>query len=648
MTGVLAIVSADCFSSLHLYTMPLVETASNKKPFFLWRWFSALWRVFSVIYKVLIIFSVVMFGLALWAASKGGAPIVVEDNIALVLAPSGDVVEQIDVEPGSEFFAQFSDEPPAQTRLRDLIDALDEGAKDSRIKLAVFKLDYMGSVGLAQLEELSAAMQRFRKAGKRIEIYERDFDQYSYYLAAHADAVSLDPQGGVLITGLGAYQNYFKEALDKLGVEVNVFRVGEYKSAVEPFIRNDMSAEAKAANAEWLGDLWQRYTQQVQTARSLPKESVQQYVDGLSASVVRYQGDTAKLALEARLVQHVETLQTFRNRIGKIVGMDDDTDTFKQIYFLDYLRAVHLQKAATSSAAKKVALVVVQGEIVDGSGEVGQAGDDTLVPLLNEARRDEDVVAVVLRVDSPGGSAAASEQIRRAVQRLREAGKPVVTSMSSVAASGGYWVAMSTDKILAQPSTITGSIGIFGLIPTFNQPLEKLGIHTDGVGTTTLAGALRTDRPLSPEVKALIQAGIEKGYRDFIQGVAAGRKLKVEQVDSIARGRVWSGEKAKAIGLVDQFGGLQEAVKLAASLAKVADYELDERQPQRSFNHTWLAALFGSKAHLKVHLESTLLGVQAPKPVRSIVSQWQWLLTSPQPRFVYCAACVGVGRKESP
>ena len=510
--------------------------------------------------------------------------------------------------------------------------------------MAVVKLDGLNSAGLAQLEELNAAIDRFKASGKPVHAYAPSYEQSHYFVAAHANDISIDPLGMVAVEGLSSQQMYFKDALDKLGVVVNVFRVGEYKSAVEPFIRNDMSAEAKTANLDWLGDLWNRYGSLTSVARQLPTDSIDQYVNGMAAGMQRLQGDAAAYAKEAKLVTHIETLSEFRQRMAETVGMDEDLGSFRQIWSEDYLRAVHSSRKHPP-AQSQIALVVVQGEIVDGPGQPGYAGGDTIADLLDEARRDDQVAAVVLRVDSPGGSVYASEQIRRAVQALKADGKPVVASMSSVAASGGYWVSMAADKIIAHESTITGSIGIFGLVPTIDKPLEKLGIHTDGVGTTTLAGAMRIDRPLTPEVKAIIQSSIEKGYRDFINGVAEGRSLQPEAVDRIARGRVWSGLKAKELGLVDGFGGLDAAVTAAAELAELdsGSYELDERHPGMSTPLQTLLHFFGQAAVQSQALGSLSGLVRQLSQAPELRSSLAWI-NDPRGAYARCFCAVNLGR----
>jgi protease IV len=599
------------------------------------RLFDFLWGAVVTLYRLLIILSVVIFIGVLWTALRGGPTPTVEDNMALVIWPAGELVDQLDSE--RVLVERLMREPPSQTRLRDLVDALEAAAEDKRITTVVLKLDTLSSAGMAQLDELKAAMRKFQAAGKKIHAYGPYYDQVSYIAAAAADDVSIDPLGGVLIEGFSVYQNYFKDALDKLGIRVNVFRVGEFKAAVEPFIRNDMSEEARRANAEWLGDLWRHYQKNVAEGRKLPEDAAQKYVANFRSSIETLRGDGAAYAKQAGLVTHIESLQDFRKRMGAIVGMDEEHGSFRQIHYGEYLRAVdhaRRSKPAADATGSQVALVVVQGEIVDGPGEAGQAGGDTLSELLEEVRRDDEIGAVVLRIDSPGGSAWASEQIRRQVQLLRAEGKPVVASMGTVAASGGYWVAMDADQIWANPSTITGSIGIFGLIPTLDQPLQKLGIHTDGVGTTPLAGAFRIDRPLSDDVAAIFQSEVEKGYRDFIQGVATGRKLELAKVEAIAQGRVWSGEDAKGFGLVDAFGGLEEAAAAAAKLAGLedGDWTLEEVTPAPEFPGGLLGQLFGA-----LGLDARgLLGLQ--HPLLQAVEQndpARWLRRFNDPRGLY-------------
>ena len=603
------------------------------------------WTLVTGIYKLMTVSLFVLVLVMLWFAFSGGTPVKVKSNVALVIAPTGQLVEQLDHQSGRAFIEDIAGNTPSQTLLRDLTDALDAGAKDPRIKLAVLKLDGMTDSGMAQIEELGAAVRRFRKSGKKVVAYAPSYDQNAYYVAAQGDEVVLDPMGMVNIEGFSAYNNYFKDALDKLGVQVNVFRVGQYKSAVEPFIRNNMSDAAKDADRQWLGSLWRNYVQDIAQARNVPANATDQYVDAFASAMVKNQGDAAAYARQAKLVTSVETLTAFRKRISAIVGVDDDNGSFRQINFRDYLRAMdHDHGESRQTHDTKVALVVVQGEIVDGEGGNGQAGGDTIADLLDQALRDDHVSAVLLRVNSPGGSVWASERIRRGVDDLRAAGKPVVVSMSSVAASGGYWISMDSNEIWAQPGTITGSIGIFGMIPTIDKPLEKLGIHTDGVGTTSLAGAFRIDRPLSPMAASIIQAQIDKGYQDFVGGVAKARKLPLDKVEAIAQGHVWSGEDAKKLGLIDHFGNLNQAADAAALLAGLQpdDYDLEEFYPEHNYANQ-LFSLFS--AHVRLDMVPGLPAFAQQFLRKADLGRELGWLNDPQGMYARCFCSVSSGRR---
>jgi protease-4 len=599
------------------------------------RLFGWIWRLFVGAYRVLIILWTLVVAGLIWFALQGGAPVRVENNTALTLVPSGTLVEQIN-SPNAGLLRQLGETRPSQTLLRDLTDALGAATTDSRIPFAVLRLDDLQAAGLPQLQELAVAMKKFRAAGKPIYVYGESFDQNQYFIAAHADEISLDPMGMLMLEGYSSYNNYFKDALDKLGVQINVFRVGEYKSAVEPFLRNDMSPEAKQANQAWLNDLWDVYNTSVSAARKLPDRAADHYARDFAPELLKRAGDAAPYALDAHLINHVETLAQFRKRMGDKVGFDKDKGTFRQIDFSSYLRAV--KRTQKNPSSNKIALVVVQGEIVDGDSDSDSAGGDTISNLLDDARRDDDVKAVLLRVNSPGGSVFASEKIRRKVEALQDDGKPVVVSMSTLAASGGYWISMAADQIWAEPSTITGSIGIFGLIPTIDEPLNKLGIHTDGVGTTPLAGAFRSDMPLSPEAKTIVQSTIERGYHEFIAGVSKGRNIPVDKVDSIARGRVWSGAAAKGLGLIDNLGGIEDAEAAAAKLAdlKPGGYRIDELQPQSDVLGRWLGKLLG-ESHADLSFLAALLPQHAGlvQPVRDAAMLLRHF-NDPRGAYVYC------------
>lgn len=599
------------------------------------RWFGFIWGAVVLVYRAVVVLGLLLTLLFLYLTFAGSQPPPVESNMALVIAPAGRLVDSVDQDPMQRFFEELAGEGPMQTQVSDLVEAIERSAEDERISMIALKLDELGYAGMAQIAEIGMALDRFKAAGKPVYAYGQYYDQAQYLLAVHASDIALDPLGGVLLEGFSNYGYYFKEGLDKLGLNVHVFRVGEFKSAVEPFLRNDMSAEARASARDWLGDLWALYGEDVRNQRGPEAESVDQYVASLATDMQRTQGDAATVALEAGLVNRLETLQAYRQRLGQTVGMDEDGHgSFRQIRDIDYLRSVRHHRPL-APAARKVAVVAVQGPIVDGYGEAGQAGGETIAGLLDDARRDDDVAAVVLRVDSPGGSVTASERIRRALLDLKAQGKPVVASMSSVAASGGYWVSMSADKIYAYPSTITGSIGIFGLLLTAEDTLAKLGVHVDGVGTTELAGTFRSDRPLSPQAAQIVQSSIEHGYRLFIEGVAEGRTMPVERVEEIARGRVWSGLDAQSLNLVDALGNFDDAVAAAAELAGLGegDYTVDRRQPE------WgLAAELLRRLRPRVNLQWV---PGAGALLESLRTRWDWSrqldwLNDPQGRYAYC------------
>ncbi len=518
-------------------------------------------------------FNLVFFGLLLvllvaMAAAGRIKPLL--DRSTLVIAPEGALVEQYSIDPGMRALNALGGNSAREVQLRDLLRALDAARTDKRIERVLLRTDQMTFSGYASIREVAAALAKLRAAGKQVVAFGENLDQMQYLLAAQANEVYLDPMGGLMLEGLGRYHQFFREGLqDKLGVDVHVFKVGEYKSAVEPYVLDAASPEAKEADLYWMGDVWRRYLGDIAKARGLTAAQLGADIDQLPAGIEAAGGDLAKYALQRRLVDGLKTEEQVDDLLVQRGVADSDAEGgFRQVSLEGYLQ--HLDRTLSPVDERpQVAVVVAEGEIAGGERPAGSIGGESTAALLREARDDDDVKAVVLRVDSPGGEVYASEQIRREVVALKKAGKPVVVSMGDLAASGGYWISMNADRIYADPSTITGSIGIFGVIPTIPRTLEKIGVHTDGVGTTRFAGAFDITRPLSPEVGQVVQAVIDKGYRDFTGRVAAARERSVEQVDAVARGRVWSGAQAKERGLVDAFGGLQDAVADAAGRAKL-------------------------------------------------------------------------------
>jgi protease-4 len=523
---------------------------------------------------------------------------IVPSGVALVVAPGGRLVEERSGDPVDRAIGKsFQDDEP-EAVLRDLVDAIDTARDDDRIEALVLDLGGLWSGSLPKLQEVAGAVDRFRQSGKPVIAYGGGYSQEQYLIAAHADEVLMDPMGLVLLEGYGSWQLYYKEAIDKLGVNWNVFRVGEYKSYVEPFTRTDMSPEARLANREWLDALWQAYQADVVAARELEPDAIGRYVANYAGEAVAKNGDLAAIAVEARLVDKLMTREEARQRVAEIVGEDDDSHSFEQVGVAEYLNGIRAERSLKPGPSDAIAVIVAAGDINDGDRPPGSVGGDSTSRLVRDARFDDSVKAIVLRIDSPGGSQFASEQIRRELALARADGKPVIVSMSGVAASGGYWIALAADEVWASPSTVTGSIGIFGMFPTFEATLGKIGVRSDGVGTTPYADALRIDRPMRDEVKAVFQSSIEHGYAEFIGAVAEARDLPVEKVDELARGRVWIGSKAQELGLVDNLGGFNDAVAAAATAAglEAGDYKLEWTKRELSFGERLLIDMFGRDA----------------------------------------------------
>jgi protease-4 len=514
-----------------------------------------------LVLNVLFLLIVVVLAVALFTSSRPR----LSENTALVVVLRGDLVEQYSGSAREAQLAEALGGVERETQLRDVVAVLDAAARDPNIARAVLILDDMGSAGMAKLNEVAAALERFRSAGKQILAWGSQMSQAQYYLAAHADQVYLHPSGAVLLTGLGGYRNYYRDALDRLGVTVNVFRVGKYKSFVEPFVNNAPSREAQEAESFWLNDAWTSYTGQVEQARKLPTGALGRMIDELPVRLGAAGGDLAKLALSEKLVDALMTRDELRALLIKRGAEDPAHKTFRQVSFQEYRYGL----PDSGDRSTQVAVVVVQGDIVDGDAPQGAIGGRSTAELIRHARDDDTVKALVLRVDSPGGSAFGAELIRRELEITRKAGKPVIVSMSDVAASGGYWVSTSSDEVLADPATITGSIGVFGLVPTFDKTLDKLGVHTGGVTTTWLAGGPDLRRPLDPRFGQVIQASVGHIYQEFLARAAASRHATAEQIEEVAQGRVWTGRQAHERHLVDGFGGLAAAIHDAAQHAKL-------------------------------------------------------------------------------
>lgn len=524
----------------------------------------------------LVIINLVFFGLlfvlllALTAGIAGNRmQRAVLDHSVLVLKLDGQLVEQYSIDPVQRTMARLSGEDPKQVQLRDLVGAIDAAATDPRITRILLLPDGLQGGGFAALREVGAALERFRAAGKPVIAWAVNLDQSSYYLAAHADRLLIDPQGGVMLTGLANYRLFYKDLLDKLGVDVHLFRVGEFKSAAEPYILDHASVESKEADSFWMNGLWDRYLAEVAKLRKIDPTALRDDIDQLPQHIASTQGDLAQLALNQHLVDGTATRADLIEMLRKQgVPADKKGHGFREVSLARYAGAL---PNSDDGRTPGVTIVVAEGEISGGKQSPGSIGGESTAALIRAAREDDKTKALVLRVNSPGGEVYAAEQIRREVALTRAAGIPVVVSMGDVAASGGYWISMNANRIFAEPNTITGSIGIFGLFYTVPGTLAKLGVQSDGVATGPMAGAFDITRPLDPNVGAVIQAIINKGYRDFVGNVATARGQSYDAIDAIAQGRVWTGQQALGHGLVDQLGGLRDAVADAAARAKLGN-----------------------------------------------------------------------------
>ncbi|WP_395342679.1 signal peptide peptidase SppA [Ningiella sp. W23] len=535
-----------------------------------------------------LIFNVLFFGILIAliiAASSGDSDkLTVSSNSALVLNLKGNlVIEKTYVDPAEEFFQEALGEQPENPEIlvRELVKSIENAAQDSRIEAIILSLDGFSGGGLDKLERVSQALTVFKEAGKPIYAIGDYYDRNQYYLASHADNIYLHPMGSMLIEGYARYGTYFADGLEKLKATTHVFKVGKFKSAVEPFIRNDMSEEAKVANIAWLSELWLQYKEDIAGARPFDDGNFDETFDSFLSKFEAVDGDFAQYALQNGWVDGLRTRHEFRSEMTALLGEGKDDKPYNSITFDNYSTIINPPLPTVTSDNDKVAVVVARGTILDGNHKAGTIGGDSTAKLLRQAREDDSVKAVVLQVDSGGGSAFASEVIRNEVQLLKDAGKPVVASMASVAASGGYWISASADHIIAEPSTITGSIGIFGMFATFENTFDYLGINSDGVATTELDG-IAIDRPLDPGYASLIQMNIERGYDRFISLVADERGMTKEQVNEVAQGRVWIGTQALELGLVDELGDVELAINKAAELAQMEDFETTYITPKLS------------------------------------------------------------------
>ncbi len=540
------------------------------------RWF---WQAVDSSRRFLFNFIFLLIVISILISMFSSKHVKIVDKTALILNFKGDLVEQHPGNASEAFMAELQGESKRSTQLRDMLTVIDAAAKDPKISSAVLMLDGMQSAGLPMLREVAAALDRFKASGKKVIAWGASFDQRQYFLAAHANEVYMHPMGTVMLSGFGHYRNYYHDALEKIGITVNVLKVGTYKSFAEPYIANGPSPAAAEAEAFLYNAMWKIYTEGVEKARKMPAGAVMESINHLPEMLKTTKGNVAQFAVDAKLIDGLKTREELRQMMLGLGAKDEVTKSFKQVDFDSYLET---QTKLPFGAA--VAVVIAEGEISDGQAAPGAIGGMSTSNLIRKAREDDQVKAVVLRVNSPGGSAFGSELIRQELELTRKAGKPVVISMSNVAASGGYWVSMSSDEVIADAATVTGSIGVFAIFPTADKVIEKLGIHTAGTTTTWMGDSFNPLRPMNPKFGDVIQLSINHIYDEFTTKAALARKTTPEKIDAVAQGRVWTGEQAKERGLVDTLGSFNDALKSAAARAKMGDnYRVAyiEREPSK-------------------------------------------------------------------
>jgi protease-4 len=622
---------------------------TDKKPGLIRRLFGAIARVYrgfrSVILNLLFICIVVLIAVSIFS---GDDKVDVPPTAALVLNLTGDLVEEKRwTDPIATAINESlgGQEDAPEVLVSDVVSVIKNATSDNRIQALVLDLSMLGSGSLDKMQLIGAAIEEFKASGKKVLAFGGYYGQGQYYLASYADEISLSPMGAVILEGYGSYPMYYKNALEKLKINTHVFRVGTYKSAVEPFLRNDMSDEAKEANVAWLNELWSDYKQQVAARRGFAADNFDETYAALLEKLQAAEGDLSQYAVNAGLVDNIKTREAFRRDLIAIVG-ENDEHTYNHVTFGDYADLVIPSQQFDNPLTDKIAIVVARGVIVDGVAKAGSIGGDSTAALLRQARHDDKVKAVVLRIDSPGGSAYASEIIGQEIRLLREAGKPVIASMGSVAASGGYWIAAPANEIWAAPTTITGSIGIFGLLHTAEDALPALGLNVDGVGTTELAGlsaGLPLFKGLDPKAKDLFQLLIERGYTEFLTMVGENRNMTNTEVDAVAQGRVWTGTKALELGLVDKLGNINDAIKAAADKAGLSQYDVKVVKQQLTPSEQMIKDLLGeAKAQGwlpqgSVSAEQKLLGKLTKQLKQDFVLLNQF--NDPNGVYSYCVSC---------
>lgn len=608
-------------------------------PSFIRRFFSAIWNGIT---RVRLALSNILFLLMLaiiYFVYMGGTPEPLPDRAALLLSPTGSIVDQKSfVEPLTALLGEPAPED-REVLLRDVIEAIETAKDDKNINSLVMELDQLASVGISKTQEIVRALESFKDSGKPVVAVGDYYTQGQYLLASHADTVIVHPIGGVALEGFSSYHNYFREALEKLSISMHVFKAGDHKSIAEPMLRDDMSPEQKEIAGRWLQGIWSQYTQMVEGQRELPSGSVNGYINNYAENLKAHGGDTANTALDAGLVDKLLGRSEANAYLVELVGASNEDGLYEAVEFERYL-ARKRPLLTGPVEGDRVAIITAQGNMLNGEQPPGSIGGDSLARLIRTTAEEDGVAAIVLRISSGGGSVFASEIIRQQLISIREKGLPVVVSMGSVAASGAYYISAEVDQIWATPATITGSIGVIAAFPTLEKLFDRFGVHTDGVGTTDLAGSLRLDRPLNAQISASITSSVENTYRDFVGLVAQGRGMTPEAVDKVAQGRVWSAPDALEKGLVDELGHLEDAVKAAAELANLEDYEVEHVHLPLSPQEMLMQQLAERAGSLRLWTKSSTARVMSSfvRPVLEAGEEIA-LLNDPANLYMRCAAC---------
>jgi protease IV len=597
----------------------------------------SVWRSLDAVRRTVHLFLMllVLLGIVLALASR---PHRLPDDFVLIVSPEGALVEQYSGDPVSRALEAARGLPRTQALVSDLVEAIDEAAADSRVKAIQLEVDGLVGGSLDKLVTVAEALRRFSDAGKPVVAYSAYVPMRNYYLAAHADELYLDPQGIVLLQGFGYFRHYYKTAMEKLSLDWYVFSAGEAKSFADPFRRDDMSEAERENLAPIAAGMWHAWRDGVAQARGLERALLDDYIERFLPRLRAAGGDTGKVALDAGLVDGLRSFHEVEARLVEAGAHDGDGD-YVGVYAEEYLAAVRVQRKMGSSSGKAepaVGLIVARGEILPGEQPSGTIGDESMRALIRDARDDENVRALVLRIDSGGGSAAASEAIVRELDLVRQAGKPVIVSMGGVAASGGYMIALPADEIWAHPTTITGSIGVIGMFPNFGRLLGRLGISLDGVGTHRFSGDFRLDREFSPEAMDIIQAIVDGSYERFLGQVADWRDMPADEVRELAEGRVWLGEAALESGLVDRLGSLDDALASAADRAGLGDdYEVLLIEPGLSFGERLMVDLMSRAARLGITAWPRSLLERLPVEVRTLFTELERMDGFADPRGIY-------------